>query len=450
MVFLFLAMSIISTNTIGAANYDLIPVPEFYNQSLLNGMQILLLPGGEERVPFVLMIKNGAAFDPVDKGGLSHITTWMILEELQSRNGMKIQEEMSRLDVHLDFNVKWDAIYLSGEVSRGHLVDALTLLAEMVIHPDFTEETFERLNLQLEEEVEVETDRMDIRTQQLFAAKLFKENPYGRSIKGTPRTIRNLTLRDVRVHHRKLFVPNQAQLALYYTGERSQIFRDLSRRWGSWVRKDPLPFTFRKSIPSGGRQIYLLEGSSPHGILRLGKLGGSRDSVDYYALKILEQYLTLSFPSWSDKVAQSEQSHIVAKVETRRMPGYLELSIQGPPAQLLNYYREFENLVTELIDGRVDVSQLEEAKRLAYLDLVNSLQNPVSRLYQLLETNLFNVGVNFISSYGPHLDRVTFEIFKEAVQQYVSLEEFVLVLAGPWNSFQHELEEMGRVVLVLE
>ena len=60
------------------------------------------------------------------------------------------------------------------------------------------------------------------------------------------------------------------------------------------------------------------------------------------------------------------------------------------------------------------------------------------------------MGVNFISSYGPHLDRVTFEIFKEAVQQYVSLEEFVLVLAGPWNSFQHELEGMGQVILVLE
>ena len=152
LVFSLLVVSIISTNGIRAENYDLIPIPEFYNRPLLNGMEFLFLPGAEDRIPFVLMIKNGAAFDPVNKWGLSYLTAWMILEGTQSRDGLEIQEEIAKLEVQLDFQVTWDVIYLFGETSKERLVDVLSLLAEMVVHPVFTQETFERLNLELEEE----------------------------------------------------------------------------------------------------------------------------------------------------------------------------------------------------------------------------------------------------------------------------------------------------------
>lgn len=447
-MFSLLVVSIISTNEIRAEDYDLIPIPEFYNQPFLNGMEVLFLPGGEDRTPFVLMIKNGAAFDPVNKWGLSHLITWMILEESQTRDGLQIKEKIETLEAQLDFRVTWDVVYVFGEAPREHLVDVLNLLAEMVVHPVFTQETFERLKLQLEEETEQETQQMQVRTQQLFASELFQGNPYGHPVKGLPRTIRNLTLRDVRVHYRKLFIPNQAQLAFYYSGERDQIFGALSRHWGNWVRTNPLPFTFRKAIPPSGRQIYLLEGSAPLGMFRLGKLAVSRDSADYYALKVLEQYLVLSLPAWAGEIAHREQIHALTEVQARIMPGFLQLSIQAPPEQLLAYYDKFENLIEELGNGGIDGPKFEEAKRLVYQELVYSLQDPIPRIYQLLETNLFNVGVNFINYYGYRLNRVTPEVFQRAVQEYLSLEDFVLIVAGPRDQLQSALEGIGQVTVV--
>jgi zinc protease len=371
-----------------------------------------------------------------------------MLEEIQSHNGLTIQEEIEKLGTQLDFRVEWDVIYLFGEASRERLVDVLSLLAEMVVHPVFKEETFYRLNLELEEKVEQETQQMEVRTEQLFASELFQEHPYGHPVKGIPRTIRKHTLRDVRVHHRKLFIPNQAQLALYYSGERDQMFGDLSRHWGNWVRSRPLPFTFRKAIPPRGRQIYLLDGSSPSGMFRLGKLAVSRDSADFYALKVLEQYLVLSLPTWAGEIEHRAQIHASAQVQARLMPGFLQLSIQAPPEQLLAYYHKFANLIEELEKGVIDMPKFEEAKRLVYLELVYSLQDPIPRLYQLMETNLFNVGVNFISSYGYRLNRVIPEVFQRAVQEYLSLEDFVLVVAGPLDQLKAELDKIGQVTVV--
>jgi predicted Zn-dependent peptidase len=449
LVFSLLLVSIISTIATRAEDYDLIPIPEFHTQPLLNGMEILFFPGGEERVPFVLMIRNGSAFDPVDKWGLTYLTTWMMFQE-DRRTGLRIQRALEKLDARLDFQVQWDVIYLFGEASRGRLLDVLNLLAEMVVHPVFTEETFERLNLELEAEVEAENEQMQVRTQQLFAAELFQANPYSHPVKGVPKTIRNLTLRDVRIHYRKLFIPNQAQLALYYSGERESMFSALSRHWGSWVRNRPLPFTFRQATPTDDRRIVLLDGSATSGMFRLGKLAVSRDSADYYALKVLEQYLILALPTWAGEIAQREQIHASTEVQTRLMQGYLQLSIQAPPEQLLAYYGKFENLIGGLRAGAIDVPKFEEAKRLVYQELVYALQDPIPRLYQLLETSLFNVGVNFISYYGYRLNRVTPDVFQRAVEEYLSLEDFVLVVAGPRDQLQPELEKIGQVTLISE
>jgi predicted Zn-dependent peptidase len=183
-------------------------------------------------------------------------------------------------------------------------------------------------------------------------------------------------------------------------------------------------------------------------MFRLGKLAVSRNSADYYALKVLREYLVLSLPAWAEEIAQRGQIHASTEVQARLMPGYLQLSILAPPEQLLAYYHKFEDLIEKLGDGGADVPRFEEAKRLVYQELIYSLQDPIPRLYQLLETNLFNVGVNFINYYGYRLNRVTPEVFQRAVQKYLSLEDFVLVVAGSREQLQPELEKIGQVTIV--
>ena len=138
-------------------------------------------------------------------------------------------------------------------------------------------------------------------------------------------------------------------------------------------------------MPPSGRQIFLLDGLAPNGMFRLGKLAVSRNSADYYALKVLEQYLILFLPTWAGEIVQREQIHASTEIQARLMPGFLQLSIQAPPEQLLAYYGKFENLIEELINGGIDVPKFEEAKRLVYLELVYSLQDPIPRLNQSLQ-----------------------------------------------------------------
>ncbi|TDI16456.1 MAG: insulinase family protein [Acidobacteria bacterium] len=443
-VFLLLAFPILSTNPLGAEGYDPISPPEAYRQSLLNGMEILFLTRSDERVPFVFMIKNGAVFDPIEKWGITYLTTLMIFEQRENLREVQIQRGLQELNADLNFGVEGDAIYFFGSTPREHLVDTLNLLAEMVVRPVFNEEDFQQTRQRVILEIEVEQQHLGMVSQDLFLAELFQVNPYAHSVRGTTESLSNLSLGDVRTQYRKLFMPNQAQLAVYHSGDRNEIFSALSRHWGSWIRRNPLSFTFRQARPPPKQRLKLLDWPSGESLFRWGSLGVERGSRDYYALKVFQQYLTLCLPTWATQVASRNQIQASSELEAGRMPGFLQLNVQAPPHQLIAYYQKFEVLAKELQEGQIDDQKFEEAKRLAYLEMTDSLSEPLSALYQLLETGLYNVGINYLTNYGLRLERVTLETFQNAVRKYVSLEHSVLVVVGPVQYLRAELARIGK------
>lgn len=447
-VIAILSLLIISTNSGWSENYAQIDAPVFEKRTLLNGMDFLFLPTSESRMSFVLMVRNGAAFDPLDKWGVTYLTTRLLFEETESRTGRHIHEDLKKTEAELDFRVDWDAIVFFGSCSVDQVGEVLDLLAEMIVRPQFREETFQRLRSQVLHELKSEQRGPQAMTQDIFISELLRGNPYEHPVKGNSETLQNLYLTDLKVQYRKLFMPNQAQLALYYPGETGSIFNTLSRRWGSWVRSDAAPFTFRPARrPEQGR-IMLFDLPNGESLFRWGNLGVRRGARDYYVLKVFEQYLTLSLPAWTEGVAAANQIRASSVLEAGRMPGYLQLSIQAPSEELLPYFQKFQEFAKNLQKGEIDTGRLEEAKRLAYLEITTSLEEPRLRLFRLLETTLYSVGINFITHYGLRLSRVSAQDFVRVLPKYLSLDQFVMVVAGPVNKLKAELDEIGQVTVL--
>ena len=436
---------IISGNLLRSEVRSSIPIPEFDKQALLNGMEILFLPGSDRRVPFVLMIKHGAAFDPVTKWGVTYLMTRLALEGTEERTGREISGDLKELGAELAFRVGWDAIFFFGTAPVDQVADVLGVLAEVVIHPRLQEETFQKVREQVLEELEEETWHTETITQALFASTLFQGNPYQHPVKGISQTVRSVNLIDVKIQYRKLVLPNQAQLALYCSGDRGRLFTALSRHWGSWVKAEPAPFSFSRARGPRHRQILLIDRPLPESLFRWGRLGVQHGAPDYYALKVFEQYLTLCLPEWAKQVASQDQIKALPKVQARKMRGDIQFSVQAPSEQLVSYLQKYYELLADLQQGHIDASKLQEARQLAVLEFKNSLDDPLGRLYRLLETELYSLGVSYIATYGSRLSRVTAEILQATLQEYLSTQDFLLVVAGPEKILRTQLEEFGKV-----
>lgn len=447
--FLWLALLFsISTNILFSANYKQINLPQFHKQALLNGLEFLLFPSNNVRDSFVLMIRNGAAFDPANKWGLTYLTTQMMLEKTEHRTGQHIRESLKQMNAELEFRVDWDAITFWGSAPPDRMIEVLNLLAEIVVAPQFTDETFKKLRDRLAQQVEQEFQQITLRTKHLFMAEIFRGNPYEHPVKGTSATLSNLQLIDIKKQYRKLFLPNQTQLAIEYSENTDYFQKKIGGAWGIWRRKKSVPFTFRSPKVLDQSKILLVDAPDSESLFRWGKISVERDASEYYTLKILEQYLMLLLPDWAEQITTQSQIQASSELVTRKMPGYLQLSIRATPSQLIAYFQKFQEFVNELHEGHIDTEKFEEAKQLAYYEIIQSLEQPKSYLTQVLELTLYGVGLNFISHYGLHLERISIEKFKKTVPKYLSIKDCVVIVAGPKDTLGPMFKNLGEVTIL--
>ncbi len=448
-----LVLSII-TGTLGEAaspNADIdyqITLPSFERQSLLNGLEIYLFPSNSDRLDFTLMVINGGVFDPIDKWGVTYLTARMMLEAGKDRSGRSLLEAVKATGGQLTVKVEPDAIFFEGSAPANQLTEVLNAFGQMVIQPEFDEESLTKIREDAIAQLETKRKDPSFLTQQYFLAELFRANPYAHLVKGTSATLRNVTLADVRYQYKKTFIPNQAYLACYYNGEAAAVVTGLTRRWGAWVKGIGAPFAFRQATSPVSPQIILIDKPGEDAILRCGTLSTPRGDRTQTALEILQEYLTLSLPGWASQVASSQQVRASASLETRKMSGFFQLSIQAPPEQIPGYVRRYLQLITDIDQGQIAREQFEEAKRVVVQEFKNGLATPSTRLRYLLETHLYGLGVNYISNYGVRISRMTPETFQTAIREHFRERKPLMVLSGPREPLEKSLAEFGPVRLL--
>ena len=436
---------IITTSVFGSELNQKIQLPEIERKSFLNGMEVLFFKGDFEELPFALMIKNGAAFDPAGKGGATYLMARMILESLDDQY---MASELAGVKINLF--VDWDAIYFFGSAPQEKMEGFLIELSRVLTSSDFKQEEFERIRSMVLTEISEEQNTAPNLTKAVLLSRLFGNNPYSHPVKGSIETVTSLFFRDTKIQYRKLLLPNQTKLALYYPGDREKLFRNLSRQWGSWVRDEPAPFTFRKSsIPETSRILVMShQGEDSLAFLRLGFLGVEASSRHAVTLQVLREYLTFSLPDWAKEVAN--ESHLQGTVDlaSRKMPGYMLISIRCTADRVGPYIERFQKEIQGLLGGKIDERRFAEAKMLVTQQYGQHLQDPVRSIEAVLKTDLYELGIHYIVTFGLRVERITPELFQRGISATFPEGKFLAVIATPTLEIQDNLALLGEVELL--
>ena len=418
-------------------------------KALLNGFEIFFLPPGESStVHFGLMIKNGAAFDPVDKWGATNLMAQMLFRGgTTRRNAALLDRDLAEMGAQIECRVEWDAIFFTGRVPAARVSDVLALLAERMVYPDLSAELFEQ------ERNRVVTllngvDNRSRATQGILAREVFRGNPYGHPVEGTLETLQKIDVTDIKIQYRRLLLPNQAQLALSYNDADNRLFLAMGRPWGGWVRSEGAPFTFRKAQPVAGRRVILVDTPGTETILRFGTLGTAVGSREFYPLKVLEHYLTLSLTDWARTVENSSQIKGSARFTAMRMPGLLQLNLQVPNQELGAYIQQVEQSLARVREDEIAPDRYKEAKELAFIQFKEPFELPQGRVTEILRANLYGVGISHIVNYGLRLDRVHPKHVGSVTREFFTPQSLVLVAAGPAREIEAALRAFGPVEIL--
>ena len=190
-----------------------VPFPAIEKSTLPNGLRVWTVRHAQVPVvAFTLLIRRGAATDPVGKDGLAAMTADMLDEGSGDRSAIEMHEAIARLGAQLDTDIGSDATVASFTVLSRFADRALALLADVVVRPALREADFARVRqLRLHRLTQLR-DMPGAVADRAFLNLLYGAHPYGHSPIGSEASLASMTVDDVRAFHARAIRPSVATL----------------------------------------------------------------------------------------------------------------------------------------------------------------------------------------------------------------------------------------------
>ena len=184
---------------------------ENVNKDVLdNGLTVLT-----ERMPHVrsvsmgVWVKTGSRSESPELNGVAHFVEHLLFKGTRRRTAEEIAKQVDSIGGHLDaFTGKETACY-SAKVLDDHLPLAFDILSDLVLNPRFDPEEMERERSVVLEEIKMEEDTPDDLVCEIFTQNFWRNQPLGRPILGTSRSVNRLDRDRVAGFFQEHYTPDQ-------------------------------------------------------------------------------------------------------------------------------------------------------------------------------------------------------------------------------------------------
>jgi predicted Zn-dependent peptidase len=137
-------------------------------------------------------VQSGSRYEAPEINGISHFVEHMLFKGTKSRSAQHIAREMDAIGGNLDAFTGKETICFSVKALSNHVPIALDVLSDLVLNPTFTDTDIERERGVILEEIKIDEDNPDVLVHEIFTQNFWKDQPLGKPILGTTKTVSGL------------------------------------------------------------------------------------------------------------------------------------------------------------------------------------------------------------------------------------------------------------------
>jgi predicted Zn-dependent peptidase len=177
--------------------------------TLPNGVRVIT-----ETMPHVrsvsvgVWVDSGSRQETPEQNGISHFIEHMLFKGTIHRSAEDIARSVDSIGGNLDAFTAKELVCFNTKVLDEHLSQAFDVLADLVLHPRFSEEDIEKEKGVILEEIKMEADSPDYLVHEIFSSNFWKDHSLGKPILGTRETVRRFDGPMVRTHYGAVYVPS--------------------------------------------------------------------------------------------------------------------------------------------------------------------------------------------------------------------------------------------------
>ena len=269
-------------------------LPPITERTLANGLRVIYMP--KHNVPLVqvnLVVNVGSVADPDNRLGLASMVAAMLDEGAAGRSALELAEEIDFLGASIRASGGRHSMTVALHAPTSKLEPALDLLADVVLRPTFADEELDRQRRRRITTIMQWRDEPRAIARVIYDRTLYGErHPYGRQTIGTAQSMRAMSRDDLRQFHGRYFVPNNAAVVIVGDISERDAISHLERVFGGWEAGAVPEHRSGEAHQVRRREVILVDKpGAAQSEIRIGRIGVSRSTADYYPLLVMNTIL---------------------------------------------------------------------------------------------------------------------------------------------------------------
>lgn len=407
-------------------------IPQISFINLSNGIDLYFIQ--KEKLPIVKLIlisSSGSLNDPVDKKGLTFLTSLLIDEGAGEYDALQLNNEIEKLGTILSILVNHDTFTLSVLSLKEHFERSFELLSKIILEPRFEETDFHREKKRMLDKILQLKDEPSYIATTAFEKRLFINSPYAYPEIGYEETSTAISKNDVTEFYKSNFCRSKFSAIIVGNiteGEAAGLF---NKYLGSLKSQKSETVV---NVSSGVKKnIYFIDKKeSAQSEIRIGNLTKPRKAEDYNAARIMNTILGGQFSSRINLNLREKRGLTYgagSSLNYSKNTGYLEISTA---VNIKNTSEAIQEIMNEmnLIRQNISKDEIDFAKSYLIKQFPSRFETYTQIASNISPLIMHELPIDYYNSYESKIENVTPEEIQRAALEYVKPDEAIIVVVG--------------------
>lgn len=246
----------------------------------------------EDSIPFValeIIFDGGASLDDPAKRGATNLMMALLEEGSGDLDARGFQEAREVLAASYSFDAYDDSVSVSAVFLNENRDEAVALLRDALVDPNFDEDAVERVRAQVQSIIRSDAQSPNSIANATFDLGAFGDHPYGSSTDGTAESVAALTQDDLFEAHRNALVQGRAYVGAAGDISAEELALLIDQLLGELPMDGPeLPDRVEFGLQGG---VTVVPFDTPQSVAVFGQSGIERDADDFFAAYLLNEIL---------------------------------------------------------------------------------------------------------------------------------------------------------------
>jgi zinc protease len=400
-----------------------------------NGITVLFLE--QHYLPTVevhALVKAGSAQDSPEKAGLANLVASLLDEGTTARSSKQIAEQIDFVGGALAAKASEDFTTVSVRVLTKDADLGIGLLADVLMHPAFHRQEFERVRAQIVGEIASDEDDPGHVALKAFNQLVFHGHPYRWPANGSEESLNKISVADVQQFHAREYLPNQTIMAIVGDLTQDQASTLVQTHFGSWKKGTPAPFSPKKPTAVDRKMVQLIDKDLTQSTIILGHTGISRTSPDYYPITVMNYILGAG--GFSSRLMDSIRDKqglaygVMSHFDTRLMPGAFMVNLQTRTEATNQAITGVLQELKGMRESPVSDQELNDAKAFIIGSFPLRIDTSAKLAQVLAQVEFYNLGLDYFTQYPKAIEKVTKDDVLRVAKQYLDPQHYALVVVG--------------------